>query len=385
MIDIAAFAGVGLEDGRKSFFELQQHGVVLAGHQQSYGTTRAHASDSHYFSRDVNDVVAIQNNAALGGKSFAVGVEHLDYVFLRDVAFARVINQREMVDDPCAAVYYVSNFRENVLGGLKPRLVLDLLPTFFCRLGLGLLDEHFGVHARVPYFQVAHVGVVANMVAIGANHSEHGIFAATGAETHFARGKDNAGGQALDVPFPGGLKRFVEIVDVEKKLALGAGKAAEIRRVTITAGLYANSRRGSFRKIPGHHCCRTAEERKRRLPHASVADGQKLGEAAMVGVSQHFDGIGAAGGRSPLGVRSAGDFFSKSFTRFHARFDTGPNRVRFLGSNTVNFSTLGTHRLGLIEGNVASDVLWGSGYGSPTVGASHGENPWMRRALAHGG
>src|SRR5271156_3916416 len=107
-------------------------------------------------------------------------------------------------------------------------------------------------------------------------HGEHGIFAAGAAHAEFTRGKDDAGGEALDVPFPGSLKGFVEIVDVEQELALGAGKAAEIRSVAITAGLHANSCGGSFREIPGHHGCRTAEERERGLAHAAGAGGEEL-------------------------------------------------------------------------------------------------------------
>ena len=385
VIDVAAFAGVGLKDRRKRLFELEEHGVVLSGHEQGDGAARSDAADSHHFSRNIDDVITIENYAALGRKSFAIGAEHLGYVFLHDVAFARVVNQRRMIDDSSAAIYYVSDFRKNVLGGLKARLVFDFLPTFFCGCGLGFFDEDLGVHARIPYFQVAHACVFAHLLTIGERHSKHGIFAASSAETHFTRGQDYAGGQALDIPFPGSLKRFVEIVDVEKKLAFGASKAAEIRRVTITTGLDADSCRGSFRKIPGHHCRRTSEVRKRRLAHTAVADRQKLGEATAVGLLQHFDGIGPADGRSPLGVGSAGDFFSKSFTRFHARFDTWPNHVRFFGSNTVNSSALGTHRLGLIERKRCEMIRCGAVHMvARRVRASHEEISCTRPELACG-
>ena len=283
VIEVATLSRVRLEDGGKRFFELEEHGVVLAGHQQSYVAARSYAADSHHFSRDVDNVIAVENHAAIYGKSLAVGVEHLGDLLLHEVALTRVVHEWGMIDDSRAAIYNISDFGKNVLGGLQAGFGLDLLPANFRRDSLGVFDEYFGVHAGIPDFQVAHFGVLADVFAIGLRHGKDGIFAAVNAHAEFTRSEDDAGGEALDVPFPGGLKSFVEIVDVEQKLALGAGKAAEICGVAIAAGLHANSGGGSFGEIPCHHCGRTAEEGERGLAHAAVADGQEFGETAAVG------------------------------------------------------------------------------------------------------
>ncbi len=56
-----------------------------------------------------------------------------------------------------------------------------------------------------------------------------------------ARGDDDAGRKSLDVPLPGSGQGFVEIVDVEKDVALRRGEAAEIHEVGVAAGLHPKS------------------------------------------------------------------------------------------------------------------------------------------------
>ncbi len=78
-----------------------------------------------------------------------------------------------------------------------------------------------------------------------------------------ARGDDDAGRESLDVPFPGSRQGFVEIVDVEKDIALGRGEAAKIHKVSIPAGLHAKSGPWGRSQIGGHDRGRAAIERER--------------------------------------------------------------------------------------------------------------------------
>ena len=133
------------------------------------------------------------------------------------------------------------NARENVLRGLHLRFLLHLFPAFSRRRRSGFFDEHFGVHVGIPDLQQAHLCVLAHVLAIRLRHGQHGVFATPRAQAEFTRGQDDTRRQSLDVPFPGSLKGFVEIVDVKQESALRAGKAAEIRCVAIAARLHSNS------------------------------------------------------------------------------------------------------------------------------------------------
>ena len=78
-------------------------------------------------------------------------------------------------------------------------------------------------------------------------------------------GQDHAGGQALDVPFPWGGKRFIEIVDVEDQAALGRGKGAEVREVGIATGLHLDAGVRRVGQVGGHDRGGPAIESEGRL------------------------------------------------------------------------------------------------------------------------
>jgi hypothetical protein len=52
VIDITALSRVRLKHRGERIFELQQHRVVLTGHQQGHGATRSYAAHSHDFPRN---------------------------------------------------------------------------------------------------------------------------------------------------------------------------------------------------------------------------------------------------------------------------------------------------------------------------------------------
>ena len=85
-------------------------------------------------------------------------------------------------------------------------------------------------------------------------------------------GNGEAGGQALDIPFPGSLMRFVEIVHVENEVSLGRRVEAKIRGVTIAANLRVDSRFRRTGQIGRHDDRRATVKRQWRTEHSSIAN-----------------------------------------------------------------------------------------------------------------
>ena len=119
------------------------------------------------------------------------------------------------------------------------------------------------------------------------------------------RGNDDAGRESLDVPFPGSGQRFVEIVDVEKDVALRRGEAAKVHKVSVAAGLHAKSGPWGRRQISRHDRGRATVEGEGRLGHASEGDRDQRRDPAFVGLAQKFDRIPPILGRLPTAMRGA--------------------------------------------------------------------------------
>ena len=51
-------------------------------------------------------------------------------------------------------------------------------------------------------------------------------------------GDDDARDEPLEVPFPWGRQRLVEIIDVEDDISLRRGEAAEIQQMSVAASLH---------------------------------------------------------------------------------------------------------------------------------------------------
>ena len=100
-------ANIRIEHRRERLFELQQHRVVLTGHQQGHVAARSYAAHSHHFPRNIHDVVPVQNQAPVFRKRLAVEVEHLDHVLSYQLARAWVVNQWRMIHDPRTPVFHV--------------------------------------------------------------------------------------------------------------------------------------------------------------------------------------------------------------------------------------------------------------------------------------
>src|SRR5580704_13563513 len=131
-------------------------------------------------------------------------------------------------------------------------------------------------------YQLLSAVICAYARAIGSDGCERGVAANPVARADLPSGEHHAGGETLDVPFPRGGQRLIEIVDVENQAPLGGTVTAEIQQVGVAAGLHAKSGLGSAGEVRGHQGRRSAEKRERGLDHSAVADRQQLGQAAMV-------------------------------------------------------------------------------------------------------
>ena len=119
-------------------------------------------------------------------------------------------------------------------------------------------------------------------------------------------GQDHAGGQALDVPFPGRRQRFIQVIDVEDHVALGRGKAAEVREVGVPTGLHPEAGAGGVGQVGGHEHGGAAIKGEGRLDHPTVANRHQVLQPALVGGQHQLDRIPALPGRFPAALVRAG-------------------------------------------------------------------------------
>jgi hypothetical protein len=78
------------------------------------------------------------------------------------------------------------------------------------------------------------------------------------------------------IPLPGARQRLVEVVGTEYESTVRGRKSAEVRDVSIAAGLYRDARVWRQREISRHHGGSAAEERERGNKHSSVPDRDEL-------------------------------------------------------------------------------------------------------------
>ena len=187
-----------------------------------------------------------------------VGVDFLD----RD-------DQRRVADDPQLSVDHFRQLAERLDAVLRPALGdvrLEPLP------GLGVLGEalrpHAGeqvvdVDARVPDVEVAHRGERADVLPVRASDLLVDRGALLLVEAAVTPGDGEARSETLDVPLERPGERLVEVVEAEDELAVGRGKAAEVRQMRITAELGMKPGARSRREIRRHQVRGATVERER--------------------------------------------------------------------------------------------------------------------------
>ncbi len=117
-----------------------------------------------------------------------------------------------------------------------------------------------------------------------------------------AAGDLDARGHPLDVPLPRPGQRLVEIVRAEDQPTVGRGEPAEVRYVSVAAGLHDDPGVGGRREVGRHHRGSAAIERERRDEHPPVPDRDQLLQPRRRLRLEHRDRIGSVRRRRPVAV-----------------------------------------------------------------------------------
>ena len=120
-----------------------------------------------------------------------------------------------------------------------------------------------------------------------------------GREAEVAPGDLEARRKTFDVPLPRAGEGLIEVVDVEEHLALGRGEDAEVEQVGVAAELHVETGDRSPGEVGRHDEGGAPVEGRGRDEHAAVADGDKLGDAALRLLLQQRHGVRAVGRRPP--------------------------------------------------------------------------------------
>ncbi len=203
----------------------------------------------------------------------------------------RMINQRGIVADHRPLAHLVQELGI-IVGGHALRGVLDFVAIAAAEGALGqALEQLLDVDTFVPDVDGPHRGEARHLLAITAATGDGGQTFLRFLEAIVARGDDEARGQALDVPFPGGRQRFVEVVDVEDQPPLGRGENAEVEQMTIAAGLHAEAGRRRVRQIGGHDGGAAAKKSERRQEHSPVANRHQVRNAVGARFFENLHGV----------------------------------------------------------------------------------------------
>ena len=176
------------------------------------------------------------------------------------------------------------------------------LASFERRLLTDARDEVVDVDPRVPELEVPHRGERADALPVRPADLEVDRRSLLLVEAAVTPGDGEARDEPLDVPFERPRQRLVEVVEAEHELAVGGGKAAEVREVRVAAELRVEARPRPAREIGGHQVGGAAVERERRHQHAAVADRHELGHAGLGLLLEQLDRVGAMRGRLPVAV-----------------------------------------------------------------------------------
>jgi hypothetical protein len=172
--------------------------------------------------------------------------------------------------------------------------------------GLGRVADARVGDRRVPDVHQGHAGKPAHPLPIATDRGHGRLAAVAGREPVCARGDHHAGGEPLDVPFPGSGQRLVEVVGIEHERALGRGKQAEVRQMRITADLDLDVRLRGVGEVEGHDGRRAPVIGEGGLRHPRMAQRDKLLQPVRLLLVQDRDRI-TARPRLEHGVRGPRD------------------------------------------------------------------------------
>jgi hypothetical protein len=119
-----------------------------------------------------------------------------------------------------------------------------------------------------------------------------------------------AGDQTLDIPFPRGDGRLVEVVEIEHHCAVRRGVEANVGHIRVSAAHHLDPARRPSREVGGHHGGRSAVEGKGIGQHPGEPKRYEFGDPVGVlgakdlgGAARTGDQLGECASRRPLAQR----------------------------------------------------------------------------------
>ena len=328
VVIVLAGAEVGLVHRRTGLLDLQEQGVVAAAAlKEGQVDPHAHATHPHDLADQVNGSEAIEQVASilLQGHPVAgqelVGQRVLLVVVDGDADGWGLVDSRPAVD-------HRGELGERAVVGaaLGPLLDVDQqLPTVGRR---EVLDQTVDVSPVVPEVELRHRRVAGHLVPVGFHCRDHGLIGRGRLEAILPRRHHQAGGESLHVPLKGPGQRLVEVAQVEQEVALWRGPQTKIEDVGVAAELDPQPAVGPGREIGGHHGGRSAVVVPRRGHHASMSDGEQLGDPDGVLGQDRIEGIVPASGLVPMRPRAPWSLLSGGLAGRAAFLDGLPKVMR---------------------------------------------------------
>ncbi len=266
---------MGLEDRGCGLLDLQHDPVVGRGArrlEQGHPDQRPDAAHPHHPARHVEEPITAHQHLLVVGQAAQVVVDHTDGLVHAAAQRLQPHGDRRNLAEPDRSID--AGLRQPAHGSIMPTpeglgdVAFHLLPGLRVVLGEHVVDAL----VVVPDLQVGHPRVPGDLVAIHPHGVHHEVVTGGGRQA-LGRGDNvQAGGEALDVPFPRSRQRLVEIIDGERFSALRGGERAEVADVRVAAELHPDPGARRRHEVGGHHRGGAAEEPERRLGHPGVAD-----------------------------------------------------------------------------------------------------------------
>ncbi len=308
---VAAGAGMGLVHRRSGLLDLKEQrvgaGAALKQHQVDL---HPHAAHPDHLTHHVDHREPVEQALpVLLKRQPVLGQEALDDVRLLVVADRDA--DRRVLGDAGAPVHQGGELGERPAAGATVPFSLDIDGDQAAVGWLKVADQAVDAHAVVPDVELWHRPVPAHAPAIGLHGRGYRGAGHCRRDLVLARRHDEAGGKALDIPFEGAGKGFVEVAHIEQQVPLRRGPQAEVQDVGVTAQLDDQPAVGLGREVAGHDRRGAPVVGPRGGRHAVMADGNELGNAGLVLGHDRGQRVLPAFARFPVPQRAPPDPFPR--------------------------------------------------------------------------
>src|SRR5215471_9539818 len=321
-------AAMRLEHGRLGLLDLEEERVVVRAAMHEDDPARsADAADADHLPRDVDDLVLLEEPPPVQVQRRKVGpkkkLEPLqDGTPIRRARFPH--DQGTVLDDAPPVVHDGRHLVEHLEVGVAPGLAEIFLGALAgMRVRRERAENGLLVDARVPELQVPHPGILAQARPVGRDGGADGLLGDRLAPAQESDADPGARHEALDVPFPRALKRFVEVVDAEDQVALCRSEDSEVGHVHVAAGLDVQPGHRRRAQVRRHDRRGPAQERKGRREHPGVAKGHEGGIPGLRLPDQDLDRVGPRPRRRVDPVVASRDALAELFASGHPLLDRG--------------------------------------------------------------